>query len=125
MSLYEINHIRPVIEESEYCYSDSDRFDWSTMVVVHEYDDESVVFGRERTLDTSSSFKVDLAVRSYQKGNISLGRAAEMADLPYGKMIETLKARGVPLRFGATVEVAEKRSKKLVDKLKQIRGSSS
>jgi predicted HTH domain antitoxin len=95
------------------------------MVVVHEYDDESVVFGRERTLDTSSSFKVDLAVRSYQKGNISLGRAAEMADLPYGKMIETLKARGVPLRFGATVEVAEKRSKKLVDKLKQIRGSSS
>jgi predicted HTH domain antitoxin len=123
MSTYQSEHLEPVRQESEYCNLDLDRLEWCAIEVAHVEDEEWLV-ERETPFAMAQSLKVDLAVRSYEKGSISLGRAAEIADLPYGKMAETLRERGVPLRFGASVEVAEKRSKKLVDKLKEIRGRS-
>jgi predicted HTH domain antitoxin len=72
---------------------------------------------------SSRSFAVESAVRAYERGLISLGRAAEIANLPYSKIISILIERGVPLRLGAPVEVAEKRSKRLVERLKQLRST--
>lgn len=40
---------------------------------------------------------LELAVRLYESDQVSLGRAAEVAGLPYGRMVDELGRRGVPV----------------------------
>jgi predicted HTH domain antitoxin len=72
---------------------------------------------------STRSFAVESAVHAYERGLISLGRAAEIANLPYGKIMSILIERGVPLHLGAPVDIAEKRSKRLVERLNQLRST--
>jgi predicted HTH domain antitoxin len=44
---------------------------------------------------------LELAVALYESDQISLGRAAEVAGLPYGRMVDELGRRGIPtVRYG-------------------------
>ena len=117
MSISKLDHIDSRFDETEYyhCEPSSDLME----EVSHKIDTQEYEVHFAPRLTTLSP--VQIAANAYERGLISLGRAAEIADLPYGKMIEALKERGIPLRFGAPVEVAEKRSRWLVDKLKQLR----
>jgi len=55
---------------------------------------------------------VDVAVELYQKGDISMGKAAEIAGIGYEDMRQILKARGIKVRIGPeTVEEAKKEVK--------------
>jgi len=40
------------------------------------------------------------SIEKYNEGNISLGRAAEMADLSYIEMFQEMHKRGVSIRYG-------------------------
>ena len=42
------------------------------------------------------SDRVTLAVDRYREGTVSLGRAAELAGLPVGEMMDLLAKQGVP-----------------------------
>jgi predicted HTH domain antitoxin len=64
------------------------------------------------------------ALGAYKSGLISLGRAAEIAELPYDKMIDELRKRGISLRFGpASVEEAEAEEERLLAAIKRQRSS--
>jgi predicted HTH domain antitoxin len=65
---------------------------------------------------------IGLALSKYASGLISLGRAAEIARLPYEDMIDTLRARGIAIRFGPeSIEEAESERKDLLEQFKQSR----
>lgn len=58
----------------------------------------------------------------YEAGLISLGRASEIAGLPYERMIDILHSRGTPLSFGPeTVEEAEAERRDLLEQFRQSR----
>lgn len=122
MSIHQIEHLHSPLEESEYCNVDLERPDWQFISAANEVE-EDMTTRWERHLNTGPSLRLEFAVTSYKKGNISLGRAAEIADVSYGKMMAALREEGIPLRLGPPVEVAEKRSKRLVEKFKQLRGA--
>lgn len=61
---------------------------------------------------------VEIAVGLYRKGEISLGKAAELAGVGYEKMKELLVERDIPLRRGPeTVEEAEEENRSLREAL--------
>jgi len=67
---------------------------------------------------------LDYIVEEYQLQRISLGRAAELAGLPYTEMLEELRKRGVQLQFGPqTVEEAEEELSAFRKWLKKARES--
>lgn len=68
---------------------------------------------------------LEIAVKQYEVGLISLGKAAEIANLPYDKMMRKLESRGVPLRLGPpSLDEAKKREERLVASLKKLRRGS-
>jgi len=57
---------------------------------------------------------VDLAVRMYESGEVSLGRASEIAGVSYEDMRQILKGRGIKIKVGPeTIEEAEEELKNL------------
>lgn len=55
------------------------------------------------------SRRIENAAERYKEGRISLGRAAEISNIPYREMIEELKNRDIKIRFGPkSIEEAEK-----------------
>lgn len=71
------------------------------------------------------NISLNAAIGRYEAGLVSLGRAAEIAGLPYDKMMDELYKRGIPLRFGpASLAEAERRGERLIAALKQLRRSS-
>ena len=68
-------------------------------------------------LAANKDLRIDLAVELYKKGKISLGRAAEIADLNYNEIKEELVERDVGIRRGPeNVEEMGKDSEDLLDK---------
>lgn len=56
----------------------------------------------------------------YEQGNISLGRAAELCNLKYDKMIDKLAEKGIKLKFGPeNIEEALKEEKAFRAKMKE------
>lgn len=64
---------------------------------------------------------IDAAVRRYDAGLISLGRAAEIAGLPYDEMIDEIQRRGKKLRFNpSSLEEAEANEDQLIASFKKL-----
>ncbi|MDI6654569.1 MAG: UPF0175 family protein [Candidatus Hydrothermarchaeota archaeon] len=64
------------------------------------------------------SKKVDVAARLYERGEISLGKAAEIVGVTYSEMKEELAKRGIEIRKGpSTVEEAKEDYKILLKTL--------
>lgn len=62
--------------------------------------------------------RIVLAVDLYNDGRISLGKAAELADVSYDEFYAILKARGHKIRIGPrTLEKAEEEYKAVKDQL--------
>lgn len=79
----------------------------------------------ERRETEVMSVSLSFALSRYKAGLVSLGRAAEIAGLPYDKMMDELQKHGISLRIGpSSVEEAERRGERLIAALKQLRRSS-
>ena len=60
------------------------------------------------------------ALDRYRLKLISLGRAAEMAGLPYDKFIDELERKGIPLHFGPeSPEEAEREARQFDEAIKR------
>lgn len=69
-------------------------------------------------LAANKELRLDLAVELYEEEKISLGRAAEIADLSYEDMKEELSNRGIEIRRGPeSVEEMEEDSEDLMGKV--------
>ena len=73
-------------------------------------------------LTTGSELKLRLmeALSDYQQGFASLGRAAEIAGLPYDQMISELERHAIPVRFGPTDQAeAEQEDREFVERVRR------
>ena len=62
--------------------------------------DELVVEAMRYYMRTALKANVDVAVRMYKSGKVSLGRAAELAGVGYEDMRQILKGRGIKIKVG-------------------------
>jgi predicted HTH domain antitoxin len=64
--------------------------------------------------------KEETVLSMYEHGNISLGRAAELCNLKYDKMIDKLMEKGIKLKFGPeNINEALEEEKKFRAKMKR------
>ncbi len=69
---------------------------------------------------TRFTWDIERALHSYKQGLISLGRAAEIARLPYDVMIDELERRGISLHFGPeSAEKAEQEERRFYEMAKR------
>ncbi|PSH01576.1 MAG: hypothetical protein BRC27_01700, partial [Nanohaloarchaea archaeon SW_10_44_10] len=79
--------------------------------------DEFVRDAINTLLAANKELRLELAVELYEEEKISLGRAAEIADLNYEDMKEEFSSRGIELRRGPeSVEEMEEESEDLLGK---------
>ena len=55
---------------------------------------------RQAIMQGLRELKIELAAKRYSQGEISFGRAVEIAGTPYWSFVEELKRRGITLRYG-------------------------
>jgi len=94
--------------------------DWRVrqLPTYHEWSGEKITFEPKRV----AAALVGIALSKYAAGLISLGRAAEIAGLPYEDMIDKLRARGISIRFGPeSIEEAEAERKDLLEQFRRSR----
>lgn len=69
---------------------------------------------------STTPFALEIAIGNYQRGLISLGRAAEMASLHYDTLMNELERRGIQLRLGpATPEEAEREERRFFERVRR------
>ncbi|PSG99742.1 MAG: hypothetical protein BRC28_03120 [Nanohaloarchaea archaeon SW_4_43_9] len=79
--------------------------------------DEFVRDAINTLLAANKELRLELAVELYEEEKISLGRAAELADLSYEEIKEELSGRGIEIRRGPeSVEEMEEDSENLLGK---------
>ena len=54
-----------------------------------------IIDALENLVEIKKASRLDAALRSYQEGEVTLGRAAELAGIPHFEFEEVLKARGI------------------------------
>lgn len=62
--------------------------------------DEMIVEAVRYYLRNALKANVDVAVRLYESGEVSLGRSAELACVSYEDMRQILKGRGIKIKIG-------------------------
>lgn len=101
----------PVFEEFEDIIEAGGRID------SYRTKDEFVKDAINTLLAANKELRVELAAELYEEEKISLGRAAEIADLSYEKMKEKLLKRDIRVRKGpASADEMEKDSEDLLGK---------
>lgn len=75
-----------------------DTYEMIEMIREEEQTDRSTAIKRllERGIE---EWRIDTAVRRYQDGSISLGRAAELAGISIWRLLDTLAERGIEANY--------------------------
>lgn len=83
------------------------------------YDRDEIVYGAVKMfLDVNREMRESIAIELYEEGEISMGKACEIADLSYEDMKNLLRKSGILLRRGpASAEELRVKAKELTDML--------
>lgn len=62
-------------------------------------------------------YKIEIAVEAYQRGEISLGKAAQLSGLSYEEMKDILMQRGIIIKLGPTNKEEVQKDVKVLEEL--------
>ena len=65
---------------------------------------------------------LELTIELYDKGKISLGKAAAIAGIPYDEMLDALYLHGIQPRFEPTTKEESEKELQLANRLLQRKG---
>ncbi|HGE69321.1 TPA: UPF0175 family protein [Candidatus Poribacteria bacterium] len=76
---------------------------------IYKSEEEALSDALENLLKNNPEYRMKLALYRYQHENISIGKAAEIAGVPWEAMRDALNENGIPLRLAPlTIEELQK-----------------